>query len=178
MKRLNVVNGNQNLGNQRFLQQPFYVCETSQLCPLQHETYDDQYWFAKICFESETNGFCNNRSLIVKRFNVVHDNKSIWASVQIRKWCALNLKSTDSAAPIFQWWHVSMLSTTTKRIIIVTDSKRSASNLKPTVFCNDHFLVVKHLNVVHDSQNLGSSVLIWRGLLRIWNQRFLQQLVS
>ena len=191
VNRLDVVNDNQSLGssviiwwsllligNQRFLQQPFHVCETSQCCPLQHETYDDRYWFAEMCFKSGTNCFCDSRFVIVNRFNVVHDSQSIGASVQIRKRCASNLKATDSARPIFRWWSVSMLSTTTKPIIIVTDSKRFASNLKPTVLCNDRFLVVKHLNVVHDSQNLGSSVLIWRGPLRIWNQRFLQQLFS
>ena len=191
VKRLNVVNDNQSLGssviiwwsllligNQRFLQQPFHVCETSQCCPLQHETYDDRYWLAEICFESGTNRFCNNRFVIVKCLNVVHDSQSIGSSVQIWKRCASNPKSTDSATTIFSWWNVSMLSTTTKPIIIVTESKRSASNLQPTVFCTDHLLVAKHLNVVHDSKNLGSSVLIWRSLLRIRNQRFLQQLFS
>ena len=42
-------------------------------------------------------------------------------------------------------------------------------------FCSNHFLVVKRLNVVHDTSNLKSSVLIWTNLLLIWNQRFLQQ---
>ena len=85
---LNVVHDSQNLTssvliwkgllwiwNQLFLQQPFYACETSHTT----NTYDDRYryLFAEICFESETNGFCNDRFLIVKRSNVVHDSRSI-----------------------------------------------------------------------------------------------------
>ena len=38
--------------------------------------------------------------------------------------------------------------------------------------------MAKRLEAAHDSKSLGSSVLIWRHLLRIWNQRDLQQLFS
>ena len=74
------------------------VCQTSQCCPLQQKHYDDRYWFAEVCFESETNGFCNN-----------------------------------------------------------------------------HYLIVKRLSFAHESKILGSSVLTWKSLLRVWNQWFLQQ---
>ena len=84
--------------NQRFLQQPFSYGATSQCCARKTKAYDNRYWFEEVCFESETNNFCSN-----------------------------------------------------------------------------HFLMVKRLKVVNDSQNLGSSVMIWRSLLRIWNSRFLQQ---
>ena len=39
-------------------------------------------------------------------------------------------------------------------------------------FCNTFFLIVKCLSVVNDNQSIGSSVLIWGGLLWIWNQGF------
>ena len=38
----------------------------------------DLYWFEEVNFESETNGFCNNLCLIVKRLNVVHDSQNLW----------------------------------------------------------------------------------------------------
>ena len=38
-------------------------------------------------------------------------------------------------------------------------------------FYNNHFLIVKRLSVVND---LRTSVLIWRSLLLIWNQQYLQ----
>ena len=45
-------------------------------------------------------------------------------------------------------------------------------------FCSNHCLMAKRVNAVHDNKHLGSSLLIWRGLLRNWNQRSLQQLCS
>ena len=42
-------------------------------------------------------------------------------------------------------------------------------------FCSNHCLIATNLHVANDSQSLRSSVLIWRGPLRIWNQRFPQQ---
>ena len=40
-------------------------------------------------------------------------------------------------------------------MMIGTDLKRSASNVKRAVSANNHFLLVKRLSVVHDSQNLN-----------------------
>ena len=44
---------------------------------------DNQYFFEEVCFESETNGYCNNYCQIVKRLGVVHDCKSLGSSVFI-----------------------------------------------------------------------------------------------
>ena len=42
-------------------------------------------------------------------------------------------------------------------------------------FCSNYDLMVKRFNAVHDSQRPAWSVMMWRGLLQIWNQRLLQQ---
>ena len=47
-----------------------------------------------------------------------------------------------------------------------------------TGFCSSHILNARRFNAVHDNNILGSSVLIWRSLLWVWNQCFLQQLFS
>ena len=215
------------------------------------KAWDHRYWFEKVSFESETNGFCNNHFLIVERLNVVHDSQSLGSSVLIWRgllqiWNQRFLQQPFSYGETSQCcsWHP-------KPRIIRTDLKRSASNLKPTVyattifwlwnvsalswaakawyprywfeevcfesetngFCNNHFLILKRLSVVQDCQKpaiigtdlkrsasnlkskisattifllwnvsvfswqprLGASVLIWRGLLRIWNKLYLQQ---
>ena len=131
-------------------------------------TKDHRYWFEKVCFEFETNYICSSRLLMVKRLNVVHDRHSpgwsvlIWRG-QLRIWNQRFLQQ------LFSYGETSQCcSWPPKPLKICTDLKGSS-------FCSNHSLMVKRLNVVRDSQSLRSSVVIWRGLLRIWNQRFLQQ---
>ena len=165
-KRLNessvqIWRGVPRIKKESVVQQPFSYCETSPCCPWQPKrmmigtdlnrsasnlkptvsattifslwnvsvlsmtanAWDHRSWFEGVCFESETNDFCNNHSLIVKRPSVVHD----------------------------------------------------CFESETTGFCSNHVLNAKRFNAAHDNKILGSSALIWRGLLRIWNQRFLQQ---
>ena len=140
------------------------------------KTYNDLYWFEEVCFESETNVLCNNNFICLKRLIVVNYDKSLWWSVLIwrgllRIWNLRFLQQPFSYCETSQGcpWQQ-------KPRIIGTDLKGSASKLKPTVSATTFVLIMKRLSVVHYSQNQRSSVLIWRGLLQIWNQRFLQQL--
>ena len=48
----------------------------SMLC-MTAKSYHNLYLFEKVCFKSETNGFCSNHSLMVKRVNVVHDSRNL-----------------------------------------------------------------------------------------------------
>ena len=86
-----------------------------------------------------------------------------------------NMKPTCSATTGFLWWKVPCCPWRPKHEITGTALKTSASNMKPTFSATTIVLTVKRLSVVHDSKNLGTSVLIWRGLLRIRNQQYLQQ---
>ena len=95
--------------------------------------YDNLYWFEEVGFRSETKRFCSNHIRILKRLNVVHDSKRLWSSVLIWKsllliWNRRFLQQPLSCGEAFQCraWHPTPM-------IIGTDLKRSASNLKPTV---------------------------------------------
>ena len=88
---------------------------------------------------------------------------------------ASNLKPTVSATTMILLWNVSLLSMRQKKTAIIGTDLKVCFEFETNVFCSNHFLIAKRLNVVKDNQSLGSSVLIWRGLLRSWNQRFLQQ---
>ena len=85
---------------------------------------------------------------------------------------ASNLKPTYSAATIFVCWNVSMLCMTTKTNDDQYWFKEVFLEPETNGFCSNRSLMVKHLNFVDDNQSLRSSVLIWRGLLWIGNQRF------
>ena len=128
-----------------------------------------------MCYESETNGSCSNHLLIVKLLNVRHDSQSqgssvhIWWSVR-RIWIQWFLQQPFSYSELSQ-----CCPRQPTHMIIGTDLKRPASNLKPTISAATIFLKEKHVNVVHDTKSLWSSVLIWRGLLLIWNLQYLQQ---
>ena len=111
------------------------------------------------------------------RLEAVHDSKSLGSFVLIWR-SASNLKPTWSAATIFLWWNVSMLSMTTRAKEHRYWFEEVCFEYEANGFCNNHLLIVKRFNVVNGSQGQGTSVLIWRGLLQIWNQRFLQQLFS
>ena len=69
-------------------------------------------------------------------------------------------------------WNVSMLSISANAYDGRYWFEEFFSNLKPTISATTFFLIVKRLSVVNDNQSLGSSVLIWGGLLWIWNQGF------
>ena len=136
--------------------------------------YDYLYWFEKVGFESETNGFCSSLILNVKRLNVVHFNKSLWSSVLIwtnllRIWNQRILQQQCSCGETSQCcpWR--------PKPMIIGTKKKFSSNLKTTVSAATVILWRTVSKFVHDSQNQGSSVLIWRSLLRIGNQRFPQQ---
>ena len=146
----------------------------SMLCMIS-KTYDNLYWNEEVFFEPETNGFCNNRSLMVKHLNFVHDSQSLRSTVLI--WRGLlqigNQRSPKQQLYVCEtsqcfWWQP-------KPMMIGTDLKWPPSNLKRAVSATTIFLIVKRLSLVHNSQNPGTSVLIWRGLLQIWTKRFLQQ---
>ena len=88
---------------------------------------------------------------------------------------ALNRKQTFSVATTLFLWNVSVLFITAttyddRNWFEVVWFESEASGV-----CDKHFLIVKRLIIVHDSQNPRTSVMIWTGLLQIWNQRFLQQ---
>ena len=88
---------------------------------------------------------------------------------------ASNLKPSFSATTIFWWWDISMWFMTTKALDYLYWFEEVCFESETTSFCNTSFIIVKRLSVVHDSQSIGTPVLIWRGLLQIWNQRFLLQ---
>ena len=75
----------------------------------------------------------------------------------------------------FVSWSVSMLSRTIKTYDNLYWFEKVCSESETNGFCSTHILILKRLNVVHDSKSLWSSVMIWKNQLRIWNQRFLQQ---
>ena len=142
------------------------------------KAYDNRYWFEEVCFEPETNGFCSNHSLMVRHLDVVHDSQNLRSSVLIssgllrirnQRYSATTFYVCDASqcCPLHQKWH-------DHRYWIEGVSFKSETN----GFWNKLVLIVKRLSVVHANQNLGSSVLIWRGLLRMWNQWFLQQPLS
>ena len=88
---------------------------------------------------------------------------------------ASNVKPTVSAATVFLWWNVSRLSMTTEAWDHLWWFEEVCYESETTGFCSNHLLIVKHLSVRYDTESLGSSVQIWRGVPRIWSQRFLQQ---
>ena len=88
---------------------------------------------------------------------------------------ASKLKPTVSVATIFSWWKVSMLCMTTTAYDNRYWFEEVCFEPGTNGFCSNNSLMVRRLNVVHDSQNVRSSVLIWRHLLRIRNQQFLQR---
>ena len=126
------------------------------------KAYDDRYWFEEVCFEFETNGFCNNLFLITKRVNAVHDNDNLYKNCTDLKRSASNLKLTFSATTIFLWWNISMLSMTAKSLYDLYWFEEVCFESENNGFCNNVFLIVERLNVVHDSQSRGRSVLFWR----------------
>ena len=75
----------------------------------------------------------------------------------------------------FLCWNVSLLSMTNKALDDQYWFEKVCFEYGTNGFCNKHVLIVKRLNVVHNSQSQGTSVLVWKGLLGIWNQLFLQQ---
>ena len=150
----------------------------------------NQYWFEKVCFESDTNGFCSNiLTNKTKLLNAVllsyretsqrcpWQPKSGMICTDLNR-SALNIKPTVSAAIALWWWHVSMLTMTTRDCVNRYWFEKVCFKADTNGFCSNPFLIVKLLNAVHGNQTLWSSVLIWRSLLRIWNQRFLQQRCS
>ena len=88
---------------------------------------------------------------------------------------ASNLKPAFSATTIFLRWDVSMLCMTTKAYDNRYWFDEVCFESETKGFCINHCFIQKRLSVVHKGKSLGSSVLIWKGLLRVWNQRFLQQ---
>ena len=164
--------------NQQYLQQPFDYSEASQCYPWQPKPRiigtdltgsasnlkptvsattlilwwnvsmlsispktNHRYWFEEVCFESETNGFHSNHLRMVKRFNCVHDNQSIWSSVLIwrsllRIWNQRFLQQRFSCGETFQAWQWQP-----KPGIICNDLMRSATNLKPLVSAATIFLL-------------------------------------
>ena len=68
-----------------------------------------------------------------------------------------------------------MLSMTAKAMDDLYWFEEVCFDSETNLFWNNHFLIVKRLNVLHDSQNLETPALILRGLLLIWNQQYLQQ---
>ena len=135
-----------------------------------------RYRFEEVCLESKKKVLCSNRSLIVKRLLVVHDNQSVWWSVLmwrdlLRIWnkrflrqssscgetsqccpwqpkpriigthlkrSASNLQPTISAATLFSWWHVSMLSMTTNALDDLYCFEEVCFELKTNGFCSNH----------------------------------------
>ena len=103
--------------------------------------YDHRYWFEKVCFESETNGFCNNHFLMDQHLKVVRDNQSKTKSVLIWKgligiWHQRLLQQPFSYGEASQCCRRQI-----KSRMIGTDLKRSPSNLKPLVYARDVFLL-------------------------------------
>ena len=123
------------------------------------KTSDSLYWFEKVGFESATNGFCSNHILILKRLNVVHDDKAYNNRYWLEK-SASNLKPTFSGATIHLWWNISMLSMTAKTNDHLYSFEEVCFESETNGFCYNSFLMVIRLNVVHDSQRLRWSVLI------------------
>ena len=189
-----------------------FYCEASQCTPWQHKSRiicTD----LKVCSKSETNVFCRNYFLMVKRLNVVHGKQSpgwsvliwkgllrVWNQRFLQQLCShcetlsccpwqpepssigadLNRSASDmkpivSATIVFLLWNVSMLSMTPKSWDNRCWCEGVCFKSETDNFCNNHFLIVKRHSVVRDRQRLGSSVTIWRGLLRISNQRILRQ---
>ena len=187
MIHLNVVHESQHLGssvliwrdlsrnrNQRFLQQLFSYGETSQGCPWQPTP-------RIICTHLK-------RSVSKLKPTVSASTILLWWNVSMlsmsakayhhRYWferSASNLKPTVSAATIFSWWKVSMLCTTTTAYDSRYWFEEVCFEPETNSFWSNNSLMVRRLDVVHDSQHLKSSVMIWKGLLRIGNQRFLEQ---
>ena len=88
---------------------------------------------------------------------------------------ALNMKPTIYATTIFWLWNISGLCMTAKALGHRYWFEEVCFEIETNGFCNNLFLIVKRLTVVHDSKSLGTPALIWRGLLRIWNKQYLQQ---
>ena len=99
--------------------------------------YDDRYWFEEVCFKSEINNFCTNRSICCETFQFCPWQPKPGIIGADLNGSASYLKPTFSATTISLLWNVSVLSMATT--------------------------------------NQRSSVLMWKGLLRIWNQRLLPQ---
>ena len=156
------------------------------------KTYDNLYWFEQACFESETNGFCSNSVLMVKRLNVFHDSQSLGSSVLIwrglipfwsqrflqqtfsygetypccpwqrklriicsdLKRSSSNRKTTVSAATIFWLWSVSMLPTATNTYDNRYWFEEVCFEYETNDFCNNHYLMVKRVNVVHATRSI------------------------
>ena len=91
---------------------------------------------------------------------------------------APNLKPTISATTFCSLRNVSVLSMTARAWDHRYRFEEVCFESETSGFCDNHFLIVKRLSVVHGNENHWSSVLIRRGLLQMWNQRFLQQLFS
>ena len=88
---------------------------------------------------------------------------------------ASNQKPTFSATTMFWLWNVSVLSMTAKAWDHLYCFEEVCLEFETKSFCANHFGIVKRLSIVHESQSLGAPALIWRGLLLIWNQQYLQQ---
>ena len=123
-------------------------------------TYNIQCWQEEVWFESETNGFCSDHFLVVEHLDVVDDNQSIGSSVLIWMGSASNLKPTVSATTFSLLWNVLVLSMTAKTKDHLCWFEKDCFDCETNGFCSNSFLMVKHLNVVHDRQSLGWSVLI------------------
>ena len=110
----------------------FLSWTVSMLC-LTIKTYDHRYWFEEVCFEPETNGLCSNHSLMVRRLNAVTDNQNLRSSVLIWKGL-LRIRNQRFLKQPSHFCETSQCCPLQpKPMMIGTDLKRSASNLKATV---------------------------------------------
>ena len=113
----------------------------------------------------------------MKRLSVVHDSKNQGSSVLIWRGL-LQIWNQRFLHQLLSYIELSQCCPWPPKPWMICTDLKVCFETGTNVFCNNHFLIVKRLRVVHSSQHLGTSVLIWRSLLQIWNQRFLQQPLS
>ena len=160
-----------------FLQQLFPDCETSQCCPWLPDPGIIGTDLKRSASNLTSKVSETSISILwnVSMFSMTAKPRNIGTDL---KRSASNLKATISTATVFLWWSVSMLFMTTKTYDNLHWFEEVCFESETDGFCSNLFLVVIHLNVVHESQHLGSSVRIRRDLSRNRNLRFLQQLYS
>ena len=125
---------------------------------------DHRYWFEEVRFEIETNGFCNNHFLIVKRLSVVHDSQNLGTPALIWRGLLLIWNQQYLQQPFSNGGTSQCCPWQPKPRIIGTDLKSPASNLK--LFLQQPFSYGETSQRCPWHKSLGSSVFIWRNLLR------------
>ena len=111
---------------------------------------------------------------MAKRLNVVHGSQSLGSSALISR-SLLRIWNQRLLQRPFSYCETSQCCPWEEKPRIIGTDLKVCFESETKGFRGNHFCIVERLNFVHDSQSIEALVLIWRNLLRIWNQRFLQQ---